>query len=290
MEDVAPLIRNLSGLITFTIREAFVEHDLYHPEPPNDGHTPAFRLEDIRNIAAIHHHGFAFSPRAHPTEHINFYINSISSHDITPEEHALGNLTRRKLKTLTTLDKRHSASHKQLDQIASLAMFGEPGLIGSINFDSMVNAVPATAAMVPAARLLLYMPWPQPLVSCVEKPVQCLFYALAARLGYRTYGGDAQDAFAPSPGPIVLGASIIAEQQSKRSEASVARRKSERTMIQIPLWPPDKTADKTVPQHLQQETRDLTAVVIRSSISSLDGHDKGTSVRDFRNTASKRQR
>ncbi|KAG7355383.1 hypothetical protein IV203_000069 [Nitzschia inconspicua] len=89
---------------------------------------------------------------------------------------------------------------------------------------------------------------------------------------------------------IVLGASIIAEQQSKRSVAAVARRQSERTMIQIPLWPPDKTADKTVPQHLQQETRDLTAVVIRSSISSLDGHDKGTSVRDFRNTASKRQR
>ncbi|KAG7355372.1 hypothetical protein IV203_000058 [Nitzschia inconspicua] len=128
--------------------------------------------------------------------------------------------------------------------------------------------------MVPATRLLLYMPWPQPIVSCVEKPVQCLFYALAARLGYRTYGGDAQDAFAPSPGPIVLGASIIAEQQSKRSEAAVARRQSERTMIQIPLWPPDKTADKTVPQHLQQETRDLTAVVIRSSISSLDGPTK----------------
>ncbi|KAG7368849.1 hypothetical protein IV203_031592 [Nitzschia inconspicua] len=159
----AHTIKILGRWSSDTILKAFVEHDRYYPEPPDDGHTPAFRLEDIRNIAAIRHPGFAFSPQAHPTEHINFYIHSISSHDITPEEHALGNLTRRKLKTLTTLDKRHSAEHKQLDQIASLVMFGEPGLIGNINFDAMVNAVPATAAMVPAARLLLYMPWPQPI-------------------------------------------------------------------------------------------------------------------------------
>jgi Reverse transcriptase (RNA-dependent DNA polymerase) len=37
--------------------------------------------------------------------------------------------------------------------------------------------------------------------SCVEQPVQRLFFALAAREGYKVYGGDAQDAYAHSPPP-----------------------------------------------------------------------------------------
>ena len=37
--------------------------------------------------------------------------------------------------------------------------------------------------------------------SCVEQPVQRLFFALSAQLGYKVYGGDAQDAYAHSPPP-----------------------------------------------------------------------------------------
>jgi hypothetical protein len=37
--------------------------------------------------------------------------------------------------------------------------------------------------------------------SCVEQPVQRLFFALAALLNYNVYGGDATDAFAHSPPP-----------------------------------------------------------------------------------------
>ena len=39
--------------------------------------------------------------------------------------------------------------------------------------------------------------------SCVEQPIQCLFFALSAHMGYRVYGGDAQDAYAHSPPPEV---------------------------------------------------------------------------------------
>ena len=37
--------------------------------------------------------------------------------------------------------------------------------------------------------------------SCVEQPVQCMFFALVAQLGYKVFGGDATDAFAHSPPP-----------------------------------------------------------------------------------------
>ena len=39
--------------------------------------------------------------------------------------------------------------------------------------------------------------------SCVEQPIQRMFFSLAASLGYNVYGGDALDAFAHSPPPVV---------------------------------------------------------------------------------------
>ena len=39
--------------------------------------------------------------------------------------------------------------------------------------------------------------------SCVEHPIQRLFFAIAAELNLRIYGGDAKDAYAHSPGPEV---------------------------------------------------------------------------------------
>ena len=37
--------------------------------------------------------------------------------------------------------------------------------------------------------------------SCVEQPVQHMFFALSAYLGYRVYGSDDTDAYAHSPPP-----------------------------------------------------------------------------------------
>ena len=38
-------------------------------------------------------------------------------------------------------------------------------------------------------------------LSCMEHPIQCLFFAIAANLNLKVYGGDAKDTFAHSPGP-----------------------------------------------------------------------------------------
>ena len=39
--------------------------------------------------------------------------------------------------------------------------------------------------------------------SCVEHPIQQLFFAISAQLNLKIYGGDAKDAFAHYPGPDV---------------------------------------------------------------------------------------
>ena len=39
--------------------------------------------------------------------------------------------------------------------------------------------------------------------SCVEHPVQRLFFAIAVDMNLRIYGGDAKDAYAHSPGPEI---------------------------------------------------------------------------------------
>ncbi|KAG7369949.1 GAG-pre-integrase domain containing protein [Nitzschia inconspicua] len=65
------------------LRKALAEHDLYHPDHPDDDHTPVFRLEDIRHIAALRHPEYDFSPEALASEHVHLHINAISSHTIT---------------------------------------------------------------------------------------------------------------------------------------------------------------------------------------------------------------
>ena len=39
--------------------------------------------------------------------------------------------------------------------------------------------------------------------SCVEHPIQHLFFAISAQLNLKIYGGDAKDNFVHSPGPVV---------------------------------------------------------------------------------------
>ena len=50
--------------------------------------------------------------------------------------------------------------------------------------------------------------------SCVEQPVQQLFFALSAHRGHGVYGGDAMDAYAHSPPPAVPTYVVIDEEYS----------------------------------------------------------------------------
>ena len=65
--------------------------------------------------------------------------------------------------------------------------------------------------------------------SCVEHPIQRLFFAIAAELNLRIYGGDAKDAYAHSPGPSIPTYVSIDDQYSDwytyRHNKSIDRRK-----------------------------------------------------------------
>ena len=65
--------------------------------------------------------------------------------------------------------------------------------------------------------------------SCVEHPIQRLFFAIAAELNLRIYGGDAKDAYAHSPGPSIPTYVSIDDQYSDwyiyRHNKSIDRKK-----------------------------------------------------------------
>ena len=175
------------------------------------------------------------------TELIERLINAIGSKSTTAEEHALGFFTRKKLKTLATWDLWHAGETKQLDQFEQLQMFGEPILIDDKHKPIVLRAHwqynvkrdgtrrarlccngSKYAAPILHALALTYS-------SCVEHPVQRLFYALAARLNKKVYGGDAKDAYAHSPGSNIKTYMRIddayAEWYEKKHGKPVDRRK-----------------------------------------------------------------
>jgi hypothetical protein len=107
----------------------------------------------------------------------------------------------------------HAAKRTQLNQFHELGMYGKPcypppGAITlsphwqyriktsdkrrSRNYcDGSPRAAPKLHALA------------ETYASCVEQPVSCLFFALAAALNYLVYGGNVQDAFAHSPAPKI---------------------------------------------------------------------------------------
>ena len=56
---------------------------------------------------------------------IQIAISTLQSDSVTPEEHALGHFTRRKLKKLSTWNDWKRGEHKQLDQFYDQKMFGD---------------------------------------------------------------------------------------------------------------------------------------------------------------------
>ena len=145
------------------------------------------------------------------TEQVGVFLNAIQSHAITPAEQALGRFTRRKLKKLDTWPEWRAGEHKQLDHFHSLQMYGKPvpkprnAIVlrphwqYSVKRDGTRRSRNCCDGSPRAAPVLHGIA--STYSSCVEQPVQRLFFALAAHLGYKVYGGDAQDAYAHSPPP-----------------------------------------------------------------------------------------
>jgi hypothetical protein len=178
-----------------------------------DEHVPTLRAADIRAITQLRHPSIDCSTSALPPDSLQVLIHAISSHTITPAEQALGSLTRRRLKTLSTWPDWLAGEHKQLDQMEALGMYGQPcypppnAIILRMHWQYQIrrdgtrrarNCCDGSPRAAPTLHAVAAT-----YSSCVEQPVQRLFFALAARLSYRVFGGDAQDAFAHSPGPTV---------------------------------------------------------------------------------------
>lgn len=115
-------------LIGRTKRIAQKEHDIFDPDSIDDTtpHSPTFTTADLRTIAAHLHPNQSFSTDDIDSEEIDIVINAITSSSITPEEQALGSLTRRKLMKLSTWPEWRKGEHQQLDQFHALKMYGEP--------------------------------------------------------------------------------------------------------------------------------------------------------------------
>ena len=129
-------------------------------------------------------------------EEVIICINAVQSRAMTEEEEALGVLTRRKLKNLSTWPKWQAGEFKQLDCFHALRMCGEPiahptdpaviilrplwqykvknsGKRRSRNCcDGSLRAAPAVHGIASTYS------------SCVAQPVQRLLFALAAPLGH----------------------------------------------------------------------------------------------------------
>ena len=193
------------------VRKALTEHDIFQPNAPEEEHVAQLTAADIRSIAAIRHPDTDFDSPSLTTDELHVMIQAMRSEAVTPEEQSIGRFTRRKLQKLATWPEWRAAEHKQLDHFHSLMMYGAPvprpsdAIVlrphwqyqvkrdGSRRSRNCCDGSPRAAPILHGIASTYS--------SCVEQPIQRLFFALSALKGYRVYGGDAQDAFAHSPPP-----------------------------------------------------------------------------------------
>jgi hypothetical protein len=186
------------------------EHSIFEPNSPDSSDDLELSLEHVRSIASLLHDSRDLI-QALPSDALHFALNAISSDSITPEESALGSFTRRKLKRLSTWPQWQAGEFQQLDRMHALGMYGEPvdpppnAIVLRQHWQYKIkrNGVRRSRNCCdgsPTAAPLLHKV-ASTYSSCVEQPVQRLFFALAALLNYNVYGGDATDAFAHSPPP-----------------------------------------------------------------------------------------
>ena len=90
-------------------------HSKYAPkESDYEEHVMTLTVENIRSIASLRYNQ-EISTKDVPIEMIQIAINPLQSDSITPEEVALGHLTRRKLRKLSTWNEWKKGEHKQLN-------------------------------------------------------------------------------------------------------------------------------------------------------------------------------
>ena len=192
------------------LRKALLEHDhdLFVPDEryENDDQVPTLSINDLRVISRHLFPDTDFSSDSVSDADIAFCINALQSKGMTSEEEALGTFTRRKLKTLSTWPEWQAGEFKQLDRFHALRMYGDPVPRPS-DPDAIVlrplwqykvksngkrrsrNCCDGSPRAAPALHGIA-----STYSSCVEQPIQRLFFALSA---------DATDAYAHSPPPQV---------------------------------------------------------------------------------------
>ena len=201
------------------LRKALLEHDhdLFSPEAPldDDELTPELDVASIRAIATHLHPDLDFSESSISNADVGLCINALQSRNMTDEEEALGSFTRNKLKRLSTWPEWQAGEFQQLDRFHALQMYGAPvprptdpnAIILRPHWQYKVksdgkrrsrNCCDGSPRAAPVLHGIA-----STYSSCVEQPIQRLFFALSAHLGYGVYGGDATDAYAHSPPPEV---------------------------------------------------------------------------------------
>lgn len=206
--------------------------------------VPTLSIHALRAITKLHcsDQSLSFDEADVSTETIELMINAVRSKATTPEEQALGHFTRRKLKKLSTWAEWKAGESKQLDQMHALEMYGEPidrpldrnAIIlrphwqyhikrcGTRRARQCCNGSKQAAPILHALAMTYS--------SCVEHPIQRLFFAISAQLNLKIYGGDAKDAFAHSPGPAVPTYMSIDDAFSKWYEDKFGK-KLDRSMV-----------------------------------------------------------
>jgi len=103
------------------------EQNIMEPSAvPDVDHHHQLLLADVRCISAIRYTRLDFSESSLSTEEMEMVIQAIQSQAITPADQAIGSLTRRKLRSLSTWEQWRAGEHKQLDHFHDLKMHGEP--------------------------------------------------------------------------------------------------------------------------------------------------------------------
>ena len=192
---------------------AHIRNHICNAEDDMDISVPTLDIHSLRAISSLRHPDTRFDANNLPSDLLEFTIDAIRSSATTSEEQALGFFTRRKLKKLITWNEWQQGETKQLNQFHDLQMFGEPiappvdrkAIILRPHWQYHIKRCGTRRARLCCNGSKYAAPLLHELAltysSCVEHPIQRLFFAIAANLNLKVYGGDAKDAFAHSPGP-----------------------------------------------------------------------------------------
>ena len=167
-----------------------------------DSSVPTIDIYSLRAITKLRHPDISFEEEDISTAEIEVLINAIQSKATTPAEQALGHFTRRKLKTMDTWKEWEFGEQKQLNQFKRLGMYGTPinrpkgAIVLRPHWQYHIKRCGTRRARQCCYGSKRAAPILHTLASnssCVEHPIQRLFFAIAADLNLRIYGGDTKE-------------------------------------------------------------------------------------------------